>query len=155
MRRRSLSCSHIGRDGISCRGVGKHEGIGIQSSPRGKNSNTLRLLNAALEGSRKAGTEAKLVDITKMNTRYSTGASTAAGAASAISRTITSTLLKKMLAANGILLSGPNYMSHVTAQLKTVLGRSVNVEHEQYLAGKDGFLIMTAGGGVRSCCWAT
>jgi multimeric flavodoxin WrbA len=53
---------------------------------------------------------------------------------------------RELKSADGIILSSPNYMSGVTAQLKTVFDRSVNCEHEQYLTGKYGFSIMTAGG---------
>ena len=35
---------------------------------------------------------------------------------------------------------------NITAQLKTFLDRSANFVHEQYLDGKYGFSIMTAGG---------
>ena len=40
--------------------------IGIQSSPKGKNSNTLKLLNAAMEGAAEAGAETEIIDVTKL-----------------------------------------------------------------------------------------
>ena len=39
--------------------------VGISSSPRGQNSNTLKLLDAALDGAVKAGAEIESIDIAK------------------------------------------------------------------------------------------
>lgn len=47
--------------------------VAIQSSPRRKNSNTLKLVNAALDSAQEAGAEVELADITKMDLRYCTG----------------------------------------------------------------------------------
>jgi multimeric flavodoxin WrbA len=41
--------------------------VGIQSSPRGKHNNTLKLLNAALYGASEAGADVESIDIAKMN----------------------------------------------------------------------------------------
>ncbi len=46
--------------------------VGIQSSPRGKNSNTLKLLNAALEGAAAAGAETELINVAKLKIKYCT-----------------------------------------------------------------------------------
>jgi multimeric flavodoxin WrbA len=47
--------------------------IGIQSSPKGKNSVTLMLLNAAMEGAKEAGAEVEMIDITKLRINYCKG----------------------------------------------------------------------------------
>lgn len=46
--------------------------VGIQSSPRGKHSNTLKLLNAALDGAAGAGADIESIDIAKMKIKYCT-----------------------------------------------------------------------------------
>ena len=43
--------------------------VGIQSSPRGKNSNTLKLLDAALNGASEAGAEIEAIDVAKLKIR--------------------------------------------------------------------------------------
>ena len=46
--------------------------VGIQSSPRGKHSNTLKLLNAALDGASEEGADVESIDIAKMKIKYCT-----------------------------------------------------------------------------------
>ena len=46
--------------------------VGISSSPRGKNSNTLKLLDAALEGAAEAGAEVESIDVAKLKIKYCT-----------------------------------------------------------------------------------
>jgi multimeric flavodoxin WrbA len=53
----------------------------------------------------------------------------------------------KILAADGIILSSPNYITNVTAQLKTLFDRSPLMVHEQLFEGKYGFSLTTAGSG--------
>jgi multimeric flavodoxin WrbA len=120
--------------------------VGLQSSPRGKNSNTLKLLNAALEGAKECGAEVEIVDVTRLNIRYCTGCGTCRRTGKCNLKDDYPVLLEKLLAADGVILSSPNYMSNITAPLKAVFDRSANCVHEQHFEGKYGFSIMTAGG---------
>lgn len=121
--------------------------VGIQSSPRGKHSNTLKLLNAALEGAAEAGADVESIDIAKMKIRYCTACNSCHETGVCTIKDDYDVVLKKPLDADGIVLSSPNYITNVTAQLKTMFDRSPLVIHEQLLEGKYGLSLTTAGSG--------
>ena len=50
--------------------------IGLNASPKGKDSNTLRLVNAVLAGAKDEGAETELVDIYKLRIGYCTACGT-------------------------------------------------------------------------------
>jgi len=120
--------------------------VGIQSSPRGKNSNTLKLLNAALEGAAEDGAEIELIDIGKLTIKYCNACNSCqeTGVCS-IQKDDFNTVLEKLLAADGIIWSSPNYITNVTAQLKTLFDRCPLVIHEQLFDGKYSLSLTTAG----------
>lgn len=120
--------------------------VGIQSSPRGKNSSTLKLLNAALDGAAEDGAEVELIDVAKLKIQYcnacnvchETGVCT-------IQKDDFNAVLKKLLAADGMIWSSPNYINNITAQLKTLFDRCPLVIHEQLFDGKYSLSLTTAG----------
>lgn len=122
--------------------------VGIQSSPRGKNSSTLKLLNAALEGASEDGAEVEIIDIAKLKIQYCNACNSCheTGVCS-IQRDDFNTVLQKLLAADGIIWSSPNYINNITAQLKTVFDRCPLVIHEQLFEGKYSLSLTTAGSG--------
>ncbi len=119
--------------------------VGIQSSPRGKHSNTLKLLNAALDGAAGAGADTESIDIAKMKIKYCTACNSCHETGVCTIKDDYEIVLNKLLAADGIVLSSPNYITNVTAQLKTLFDRSPLVIHEQLFDGKYGFSLTTAG----------
>jgi multimeric flavodoxin WrbA len=84
--------------------------------------------------------------VTKLNIEYCNGCLSCRQTGKCCIEDDYQELMEKLRAANGIVLSSPNYMSGITAQLKTVFDRSANCNHEQYFDGKYAFSIMTAGG---------
>lgn len=121
--------------------------IGIQSSPKGKNSNTLRLLKAAMEGAAEAGAETEIIDITKLKINYCLGCVSCYNKGEcAQKKDDFKQVWDQVLAAEGIILSSPNYVDNVTGQMKTLLDRMTNTVHEQLFDGKYGFAISTTGG---------
>ncbi|OPY22091.1 MAG: Iron-sulfur flavoprotein [Methanomethylovorans sp. PtaU1.Bin093] len=119
--------------------------IAIISSPRGKNSNTLKLVNAALDGVSAAGAEAEIVDVAKLKIKYCTACNVCHTTGVCPIKDTYNEVLEKLLSADGIIWSSPNYMTNVTAQLKTLFDRSPRVTHEQLFDGKYGFSLTTAG----------
>ena len=119
--------------------------VGIQSSPRGKHSNTLKLLNAALDGAAEAGADVESIDIAKMKIKYCTACNSCHETGVCAIKDDYEIVLKKLLDADGIVLSSPNYITNVTAQLKTMFDRSPLVIHEQLFDGKYSLSLTTAG----------
>lgn len=119
--------------------------IGIQSSPRGNASNTLRLLESALEGARAAGAETEIIDVTRARIGYCKGDGACYRTGACIQEDDYAAVRDKIVAAGGIILTSPCYVGNVTAQFKTFIDRSVNLAHEQLLDGKYGFTIATSG----------
>lgn len=122
--------------------------VGIQSSPRGKNSNTLKLLEAALEGAAETGAETEIVDVARLKIRFCTACDTCHKTGICPLKDDYPVVQEELLAADGIVWSSPNYMMNVTAQLKTVFDRSPIIMHEQLFEGKYGFSLVTAGSGA-------
>lgn len=120
--------------------------VGIQSSPRGKNSNTLKLLNAALEGAAEAGAEVEIIDVVKLTIKYCNACDTChETGVCPIQKDDFNSVLQKLLAADGIVWSSPNYLTNVTAQLKTLFDRCPLVVHEQLFDGKYSLSLTTVG----------
>jgi multimeric flavodoxin WrbA len=119
--------------------------IGIQSSPRGTASNTLKLLESALEGAREAGAETGVIDVTRLNIGFCKGDVSCYRTGMCFQSDDYAAVREKMLEADGIILSCPNYIDNVPAQLKVLFDRSANFIHEQLLDGKYGFTIATSG----------
>ncbi len=121
--------------------------IAIASSPKGKASMTLRLVNAALEGAREAGAGVEVIDVTKPKINYCKGCVACYKIGKCAQKDEYNELFAKLAAADGLILSSPNYINGVTAQLKTFFDRSANAIHEQLLDGKYGVTLTTTGGG--------
>jgi multimeric flavodoxin WrbA len=119
--------------------------LGINSSPRGKNSNTLKLVDAVLDGAKQRGAEAELVDVSALDIQYCIGCQVCYAEGECIQNDDLSELWEKMLGADGIVLGSPVYINGVTAQLKTVIDRLADAIHCQMLVGKYGCAVTTAG----------
>lgn len=56
-------------------------------------------------------------------------------------------ILKKMLAADGIILATPNYINHITASMKSLMERASHFIHCKRLSGKYVACVVSSGGG--------
>ncbi len=120
--------------------------LGINGSPRGSRSQTLRLVRAVLEGARDAGAEVELVDICKLNIEYCKGCLVCYERGECVKKDDFAGLYQKMLESDGIVFGSPNYINSVTAQTKTMLDRMGDAIHCQMFTGKYGCSVATAGG---------
>jgi multimeric flavodoxin WrbA len=120
--------------------------LGINSSPRGKNSRTLKLVEAVLDGARQKGAETELVDICKLDIRYCLGCQVCYATGKCIQEDDLSDLWDKILSSDGVVIGSPVYINGVTAQLKTMIDRLADAIHCQMLLGKYGCAVTTAGG---------
>lgn len=122
--------------------------IGINSSPRGKDSQTLKLVENVLKGAESAGesVEVELVDVCELDIEYCIACGMCYQKGKCIYNDDFETLFTKMLESDGIVLGSPVYIYQVTAQLKTLMDRMSDAIHCQKLADKYGCSVSTAGG---------
>jgi multimeric flavodoxin WrbA len=121
--------------------------VGIQSSPRGKNSNTLKLLEAALLGAVEAGADVEYIDVAKLKIKFCNACNSCHHTGECSTKDDFPNVLAKLLDADGIIWSSPNYITNITAQLKTLFDRCPLVIHEQLFEGKYSLSLTTAGSG--------
>jgi multimeric flavodoxin WrbA len=120
--------------------------LGINGSPRGSRSQTLRLVQAVLDGARDSGAEVELVDVCSLDIEYCNGCGVCYERGVCVRDDDFTELYEKMLASDGIVLGSPNYINSVTAQIKTMLDRMADAIHCQLFTGKYGCSVSTAGG---------
>jgi multimeric flavodoxin WrbA len=120
--------------------------LGINASPRGSKSQTLKLVRAVLKGAESKGAEAELVDICRLNIRYCNNCGICHRKGKCPKRDDFRSLYEKLLAADGLVMGSPNYFMSVTAQMKTLIDRMADVIHCQLFAGKYAVNVATAGG---------
>ncbi len=120
--------------------------LGINGSPRGSKSQTLRLLSAVLDGARSAGAEVEMVDVCKLRIEYCNGCTVCYERGECVRKDDFTGLYQKMLESDGIVFSSPNYINSVTGQVKTILDRMADAIHCQIFTGKYGCAVSTAGG---------
>ena len=120
--------------------------LGISGSPRGSRSQTLRLVQAVLDGARSAGADVELVDVCKLDIEYCNGCTVCYERGECVKEDDFAELYQKMLESDGIVLGSPNYINSVTAQVKTMLDRMADAIHCQMFIGKYGCTVATAGG---------
>jgi len=120
--------------------------LGINASPKGSKSQTLRLVNKVLEGAKSAGADVELVDVCKLNIEYCNACQVCYKKGECNKKDDFQGLYDKMLAADGLVMGSPNYLRSITAQMKTLLDRMADAIHCQLLTGKYSVNVATAGG---------
>jgi multimeric flavodoxin WrbA len=119
--------------------------LAINASPNGKKSNTLRLVNAVLEGAKISGAEVELVDLCKLRIEFCIGCRKCHDTNECIFKDDYQQLYEKMLAADGMVWGSPNYSFGVKAQMKSLIDRMAAVIHCQYFDGKYCCAVCTGG----------
>lgn len=119
--------------------------LGINGSPKGAKSQTLRLMTAALDGARKVGAEIEMVDVCKLNIRYCIACGVCYLKGTCVHDDDFGSLLEKMKASEGMVWGSPVYIDSVTAQLKTLIDRMADTIHCQHFLGKYGCAVATSG----------
>lgn len=120
--------------------------IGINASPRGKESRTRRLVEAVLSGAKEEGAKTDFIDIYSLDIKFCTacGACYASGECTLFDDM--PELFDRMLDADGIVIGAPNYIDSIPAPLKAVFDRLADAIHCQMFRGKYGCSVCTAGG---------
>jgi multimeric flavodoxin WrbA len=120
--------------------------IGLIASPKGKDSATLKLMNAVLAGAKAQGAETELVDIYKLRIDYCTACGTCYATGQCTLMDDFPDLFDRMMNADGIVLGAPNYVDSVPAPMKAVFDRMADAIHCQMFFDKYGCSVCTAGG---------
>jgi multimeric flavodoxin WrbA len=120
--------------------------IGFNASPKGKDSNTLRLVHAVLAGAKDEGAETELVDLYQQRIGYCTACGTCYAKGECTLPDNFTDLFDRIMNAEGIVLGAPNYIDSVPAPMKAFFDRMADAIHCQMLTGKFGCSVCTAGG---------
>jgi multimeric flavodoxin WrbA len=120
--------------------------LGINASPKGSKSETLKLVKAILNGAKSKGFKVELVDLCKLNIEYCNACGVCYKKGKCVKRDDFQLLFKKMMAADGLVMGSPNYFRSVTAQMKTMIDRMADAVHCQLLTGKYSVNVATSGG---------
>lgn len=117
--------------------------LGINSSPRGTRSQTLKLIEAVLGSSHERGAETEVVDICTLDIRYCRACGACYAEGTCIQKDDFPDLFNKMLGADGIVIGSPVYLNNISAQLKAVFDRMSDAVHCQMLSGTYGCAVST------------
>lgn len=120
--------------------------VGINGSPRGAKSQTLTLLKGVLDGAGSKGAQTELVDVCRLKIAFCNACDVCHKTGRCSKKDDFQGLYDKILEADGLIVSSPNYFRSVTAQLKAVIDRLSGAVHCQRLTGKYAASVATAGG---------
>lgn len=123
--------------------------LAINGSPRKKMSNTLKLVEAVLEGAKAEGAETELIDICSKDINFCNACGTCYATGECVHDDDAAEIYAKILEADGIVFGSPVYLDTVTAQLKRWLDRLADTIHCQTFSGKYGCSVATAGGAMQ------
>lgn len=120
--------------------------IGLNGSPRGKNSRTAQLVKKVLEGAADAGAQTEYFDITKLKIKPCAACDECHLKGYCVQKDDFQMTFEKIISADGLVLGSPVYIYQVTAQLKNWIDRLGNTLHCLRFLNKYGAAVATAGG---------
>ena len=120
--------------------------VTINGSPKGASGNTGRVLNALMDGARRAGADTQVFQLGELTVKPCTSCRMCQKVGRCAIDDDYPMIKAAMRETDGIVLASPNYINNVSAQMKAVLDRSFSMFHCQMLAGKYGAAIVTSGG---------
>jgi len=119
--------------------------IGILGSPHGMDGATGKLLRSVLDAAREAGAEIESFSLADLEVKPCRACDVCHKTGTCAVGDDFETLKAAMLAADGIVLASPNYISSVTAQMKALFDRCCGPLHIQAFQGKYGAGVATGG----------
>ncbi len=121
--------------------------LAIVGSPHGMKGNTGRLLEEVLVGVQQAGGEAELVSLAESKVLPCVSCYACHKTGMCVLKDDFEEISAKLHACDGFIFASPNYIHHVTAQLKALFDRSSCIIHCTAMAGKYGAVVETSGSG--------
>lgn len=119
----------------------------IIGSPRGTKGATGRLAQIVIEGAGRQGADTEIFTIKGPEIKPCRACDICHRDGLCPQKDSFRTIKESIDKADGIILASPNYIFHVSAQLKTFFDRSASVLHLQEFEGKYGAVVVTSGGG--------
>lgn len=121
--------------------------VALLGSPHGLKGNTARLLKIVLEGAKEEGarTETIVVNWKKVAPCLACDVCHIKGRCQ--QKDDFEAIKGKIMAADALIMATPNYMDHVSAQLKAFMDRCCGVVHRLEFEGRYGAAVVTSGGG--------
>lgn len=121
--------------------------IGLVGSPHGEKGATGRLLQLVLKGAQTAGAQTEVVVLKGDSVLPCMGCNACHKKGTCIQDDDFESIKHKIHEAEAIVLASPNYIFHVSAQLKAFLDRCCGIVHCLGFEGKYGASVVTSGGG--------
>jgi len=121
--------------------------VSIIGSPNGTKGSTGALLKIVLEGAESLGAKAETFVIKSQEVKPCLACDTCHKKGTCPQKDAFPQIKEKVMAADGLILATPNYISHVSAQIKAFFDRCCGIVHCQGFQGKYGAAVVTSGGG--------
>lgn len=121
--------------------------VNIIGSPHGTKSQTAKLLRIVSEGAESLGATTETLFLKGGNVLPCKGCDACHKKGSCVQKDEFESIKEKILNADGVILGSPNYIFHVSAQMKAFMDRCCQVIHCLSFEGKYGASVVTSGGG--------
>ncbi|MBP8986061.1 MAG: flavodoxin family protein [Syntrophobacterales bacterium] len=121
--------------------------VSIIGSPHGMRGNTGKLLGEVVKGAKSAGAVCEVIALRGDSVKPCLGCDRCHKKGRCPQKDEFESIKEKLFAADGIILATPNYIFHVSAQLKMFIDRCSSLIHCMALEGKYGASVVTSGGG--------
>ena len=121
--------------------------VSILGSPNGEKGNTGLLLEEVLKGAKRLDAVCETISLRGDSLKPCRGCNQCHKTGICHQKDDFESIKEKVLAADGLILATPNYISHVSGQLKVFLDRCAGLIHCMSLEGKYGASVVTSGGG--------
>jgi multimeric flavodoxin WrbA len=119
----------------------------ILATPSGERGNTAILLEEVLKGAKSLKAECETVVLKGNSIKPCTGCNQCHKRGYCKLKDDFEAIKEKLLESDGIIIATPNYIFHVSGQLKVFLDRCASLLHCMALEGKYGMSVITSGGG--------
>jgi multimeric flavodoxin WrbA len=121
--------------------------ISLLATPHGLKGNTAGLLEHVMDGARSAGAEIETIVLPGGTLGPCKACDVCHKKGVCPQKDDFESIKAKIFDADGLVLATPNYINHVSAQLKAFIDRCCGVVHTMSFRGKCGASVVTAGGG--------
>jgi multimeric flavodoxin WrbA len=121
--------------------------VSIVGSPKGTTGSTAALLKIVLEGAESSGAKTETIAIKGSEVKPCRACDACHKTGVCPQKDQFNEFKKKVMEADALVLATPNYISHVSAQIKAFLDRCCGVVHCIGFQGKYGASVVTSGGG--------